>query len=169
MSDLPTSDLPTYVLERVFDAPRELVWKTWTDPKLLPRWYGPRVETIIHHLDLKPGGLWLLEMRMGGKSMYQRVEYTDVVPPKRLVWLHSNSDANWKIAPSPMMADWPLVLLTTVTFEDDGGRTKLRLTWVPHEASKAEIACFAAAIGGMDKGWGAGMKLLAELLAELQA
>jgi uncharacterized protein YndB with AHSA1/START domain len=36
------SDLPTYVLARVFDAPRELVWKTWTDPTLLPRWYGPK-------------------------------------------------------------------------------------------------------------------------------
>jgi uncharacterized protein YndB with AHSA1/START domain len=51
------SELPTYVLERVFDAPRELVWKTWADPALLPRWYGPRVETIIHRLELKPGGL----------------------------------------------------------------------------------------------------------------
>jgi hypothetical protein len=68
-----------------------------------------------------------------------------------------------------MMADWPRVLLTTVTFEEDGGRTKMRLTWVPHEASEAEIACFAAAMGGMGKGWDAGMKLLAELLAELQA
>ena len=71
----------------MFDAPRALVWKTWTDPKLLPRWYGPRVETIIHRLQLKPGGLWLLEMRMGGKSMYQRVEYTEVTPPERLVSL----------------------------------------------------------------------------------
>jgi len=57
------SDLPIYVLERVFDAPRELVWKAWTDPKLLPRWYGPNVETIIHRLDVKPGGLWLNEMK----------------------------------------------------------------------------------------------------------
>lgn len=44
----------------------------------------------------------------------------------------------------------------------------MRLTWVPHEASESEIACFAAAVGGMDKGWGAGMELLAELLAENQ-
>ena len=44
------------------------------------------------------------------------------------------------------MKDWPRVLLTTVTFEEDGAQTKLRLTWVPHEASEAEIACFAAAI-----------------------
>jgi uncharacterized protein YndB with AHSA1/START domain len=163
------SELPTYVLERVFDAPRELVWKTWTDPKLLPRWYGPNVETIVHGLDLKSGGLWLVEMKRGGNSMYQRVEYTEVKSPERLVWLHSSSDANWNIIPSPMMANWPRVLLTTVTFEEDGNRTNVRLTWVPHEASDAEIACFAAAIDGMGKGWGAGMELLAELLAELQS
>ncbi|HDZ73088.1 MAG TPA: SRPBCC domain-containing protein [Aurantimonas coralicida] len=163
------TDLPTYVLERVFDAPRELVWKAWTDPELLPRWYGPRVETIIHRLELKPGGLWLVEMKWGDNSNYQRVEYTEVISPERLVWLHSSSDAEWNVIPSPMMADWPQVLLTTVTFEDDAGRTRVRLTWVPHEASEAEIACFAAAMGGMDKGWGAGMTLLTELLAELQA
>lgn len=163
------TDLPMYVLERVFDAPRELVWKAWTDPELLPRWYGPRVETIIHRLELKPGGLWLVEMKWGDNSNYQRVEYTEVISPERLVWLHSSSDAEWNVIPSPMMADWPQVLLTTVTFEDDAGRTRVRLTWVPHEASEAEIACFAAAMGGMDKGWGAGMTLLTELLAELQA
>jgi len=163
------SDVPTYVLERVFDAPRELVWKTWTDAELLPRWYGPRVETIVHRLDVKPGGLWLGEMKWGDNSHYQRVEYTEVTPPERLVWLHSVSDADWNITANPMMPDWPRVLLTTVTFEEDNGQTKMRLTWVPHEASEVETACFTAALDGLNKGWGAGMELLAELLAELQA
>lgn len=163
------SDLPNYLLERVFDAPRDLVWRTWTDPELLPRWYGPRVETVVHRLELKPGGLWLVEMRWDGKSNYQRVEYTEVVPPERLVWLHSSADAEWNVIASPMMADWPRVLLTTVTFAEEGGKTRLRLTWVPHRASEAEIACFDAAIDGMGKGWAAGMDLLAELLAELRA
>ena len=72
------ADLPIYVLERVFDAPRELVWKTWTDAELLTRWYGPRVETTVHRLDLEPDGLWLVEMQWGGNSNYQRVEYTEV-------------------------------------------------------------------------------------------
>ncbi|TQV75667.1 SRPBCC family protein [Denitrobaculum tricleocarpae] len=163
------SELPTYVLERVFDAPRELVWKTWTEPKLLARWYGPNVETIVHRLDVKPGGLWLNEMKWGGNSHYERVEYTEVTPPERLVWLHSTADAEWNLSPNAMMPDWPRVLLTTVTFEEENGRTTMRLTWVPHEASAAEIACFAAAMGGMGKGWGGGMALLEELLAELQA
>jgi hypothetical protein len=68
-----------------------------------------------------------------------------------------------------MMPDWPHVLLTVVTFEQDGARTRLRLTWTPHQAAEAEIACFAAAIASLDKGWGAGMELLADLLAQLQA
>ena len=163
------TDLPIYVLEREFDAPRALVWRAWTDPELLPRWYGPRVETIVHRYELKPGGLWLGEMRWDGGSNYQRVEFTEVVPLERLVWLHAVSDADWNVIASPMMADWPRVLLTTVTFEEAGERTRLRLTWVPHEASEAEVAAFTAAMDGMDKGWGAGMELLAELLAELQA
>ena len=163
------SKLPTYVLEREFDAPRELVWKTWTDPELLPRWYGPGAETIVHRLDVEAGGLWLGEMKWDGNSNFQRVEFTQVNAPELLVWLHSNCDGDWNVISNPMMPDWPRVLLTTVTFEEEGAKTKLRLTWVPHEASEAEIACFAAAIEGMDRGWGAGMKLLAELLAELQA
>lgn len=163
------NELPTYVLERVFDAPRELVWKAWTTPELLSRWYGPNVETIIHRLEVKPGGVWLNEMKTGGGSFYQKAEYTEVAAPQRFVCLMSNTDENWNVAPNPMMADWPRVLLTTVTFVEEGGKTKMRLTWVPHEASEAEIACFAAAMDSMGKGWGAGMELLAELLEELQA
>jgi uncharacterized protein YndB with AHSA1/START domain len=162
------SDLPTYVLERTFDAPRQLVWKTWTDPALVSRWYGPNVQTIVHRLDLRPGGLWLVEMRRGDKSSYQRIEYVEVRSPERLVWLHSNADADWNVTSSAMMKDWPRTLLTTVTLEQAGDQTMLRLTWVPHEASAAEIACFRAAIGGMDKGWAAGMELLRQLLRELQ-
>lgn len=163
------TDLPNYVLERTFAAPRPLVWKMWTAPQLLSRWYGPNVETIIHRLDVKPGGLWLNEMRMGGKSNYLRTQYTEVIEPERLVCLMANADAQWNIAPNPMMPDWPRILLTAVTFEEERGGTRMRLTWTPHEASEAEIACFAAAMGNMGKGWDAGMRLLEELLAEMKA
>jgi uncharacterized protein YndB with AHSA1/START domain len=56
-------DLPTYVINHTFSAPCALVWKCWTDPKLLNRWYGPNVETIIHKFDLQTGGEWLNEMK----------------------------------------------------------------------------------------------------------
>jgi len=162
-------DLPEFVLNRRFKAPRELVWRSWTEPDLLARWYGPGVETIIHKLDVRPGGLWLNEMKMGDASHYQRVEYVDVVPPEKLIWLHSVADAEWHLINNPMMPNWPRVLLTTVTFREVGDHTQVRLVWTPHEASDAEISCFAGAISGLEKGWGKGMDLLAELLEELQA
>ena len=163
------SDSSTYVLERTFDAPRERVWRGWTDPELLSHWYGPNVETIVHRLDLKPGGLWLVEMQMGGNSHYERVEYTEVTAPERLVWLHSVSDADWNAVANPMMPNWPRVLLSTLTLEEADGGTRMRFTWAPHEASEAEVAGFAAAMGNLGKGWEAGMKLLADILAESPA
>ncbi len=163
------SETPIFEMERIFSAPRELVWKTWTDPKLLARWYGPGVDTIIHKFDPTPGGLWLNEMKFGGNSGYERIEYLEVNAPEKLVLLQSSANGNWDIAPSMMMENWPRTLHTTITFEEDGDQTKLRLTWVPHEASEAENAAFAMAMAGLGKGWGSGMDIIAEILAELQA
>lgn len=162
------TDLPVFVMDRVFDAPRELVWKTWTEAEHLARWYGPNVKTVIHQLDVRPGGEWLNEMQMQGRSNFEKMAYVEVIPPEKLVWLHSVTDSEWNIAPNPMMPDWPRVLLTTVTFSENGNQTNLRLTWEPHDATQAEITCFASAIGGLHKGWGAGMQILEELLVELQ-
>ncbi len=159
-------DLPRFVIEREFDAPREHVWNAWTDPEKLAHWYGPGVETVIHKLDVRPGGLWLCEMRWGGNPNYQRIEFKEVVEPERLVWLHCTADAEWNLTASPMNADWPKIIHTTVTLDNSGGKTRLRLTWVPHDASEAEIACFANAGEGMTKGWNAGMDLIAELLTQ---
>lgn len=162
------TDLPTFVMDRTFDAPRDLVWRTWTESDLLARWYGPNVETIIHELDVRPGGRWLNEMKMGERSGYQRMDYLEVDPPRFLSCLMASTDASWGITANPMMPDWPRVLLTTVTFTEDGRKTHMRLTWSPHESSEKEIACFAEAMNGLGKGWGMGMQILEELLAELQ-
>ena len=163
------SELPEFILDRKFDAPREMVWRAWTDPELLHRWYGPGIETIIHSFDLKPGGSWLNEMKMGGNSDFSKMVFQEVTQPERLVWHHSSSDSDWNIITSPMMADWPRVILTTVTFEDIGSKTQVRLTWVPFEATDAEIACFAGGMDRFGKGWEAGYAIMDEMFAELQA
>ena len=119
------SDLPEYVLEREFDAPRELVWRAWTDPDVLQRWYGPGAETTIHKFELQAGGEWLNEMRWGDNANYQKVIFQEVVANEKLVWMHySSTDADWNPAPNPMMPGWPALLLTTVTFEDLGERIR---------------------------------------------
>lgn len=159
-----------YSLDRIFDAPREMVWRAWTDPELLHRWYGPGAETTIHKFELKPGGLWLNEMKWGGNSHFQKVVFQKITQPEKIVWHHySSTDSDWNSTANPMMADWPHLLLTTVTFEDKGDKTNVRLSQVPIEASDAEIACFAQAMAGMDKGWGSGYAIMDELLARLRA
>lgn len=162
-------DVPHYQINREFDAPRPLVWRAWTDPKLLSHWYGPGVDTTIHAFDLRPGGEWRNEMRWGEKSDLSKMVFIDVVPLEKLVWRHSSTDRAWNIVSNPMMPDWPQVLLTTVTFADKGAGTEVRLTVSPVEATEAEIACFAGAMAGLDKGWGSGFSVLEKMLAELQA
>ncbi|MEM7461376.1 MAG: SRPBCC domain-containing protein [Pseudomonadota bacterium] len=163
------ADLPEYVIDRVFDAPLPLVWRAWTDPELLSRWYGPGVETIIHEYDLRPGGVWRNEMKWGENSDLSKMAFVEVVPEKKIVWHHSSTDKDWNIATNPMMPDWPKVLLTVVTFEEQAGKTRVRLTQTPMDASDAEIACFANMMAGMDKGWGSGFAIIEEILGELQA
>lgn len=163
------SDLPEYILDREFDAPRDMVWRAWTDPELLPRWYGPNVDSIVHKFDLQPGGFWLHEMRWGDNGHFSKVIFQEITPREKLVWHHCSTDADWNIAANDMMPDWPRVLLTTVTFEDVGSKTSVRLVWTPLDATDAEIACFSGAVAGMGKGWESGYAKLDELFAELQA
>ena len=161
------SDLPVYMLDREFNAPRELVWRAWTDPKLVSRWYGPNIETIIHKFDLKPGGSWLNEMIWGENSDYSRMDFQEVTKHEKIVWHHCSTDAVWNVTPNAMMPDWPRVLLTTVEFEERGDKTNVRLTQVPMDATEAEITCFREKMANMDNGWGSGYKIMDEIFAKL--
>ena len=163
------SDIPEYVLDREFDAPRDIVWRAWTDPELISRWYGPGVETTIHQFALEPGGSWLNEMKWGENSDFSKMVFQEVIQSEKLVWHHSSTDSEWNIITSQMMADWPRVLLTTLVLAESDSGTSVRLKMVPVEATDAEIACFANAMSGMDKGWGSGYSIMDEILKELSA
>jgi len=163
------ADLPQYVLDRAFAAPREMVWKAWTDPKLLSHWYGPNIETVIHKFDLHPGGLWLNEMKMGDTSMLSKSVFGEVVPGERLTFDQSSTDKDWNVVASPMMPDWPKVISNVITFEDAGDSTKLRLVWSPVDPTEAELACFEGAVSNMGKGWESGFAILDEMLKDMQA
>ena len=86
-----------------------MVWRTWTERELVARWYGPGVDTVIHTFDVRPGGLWLNEMRMQGRSMYQRMEYTEVRPTPLLAMLMSTTNEAWEVLDNPMLPEWPRV------------------------------------------------------------
>ena len=82
------------VIGRVFDAPRELVFKAWTDPADLKRWWGPKGFTWVGcKTDLRPGGLFHYCMRSPhGHEMWGKFVYREIVAPEQLIFVNSFSD-----------------------------------------------------------------------------
>ncbi|MGD0115848.1 MAG: SRPBCC domain-containing protein [Dehalococcoidia bacterium] len=117
---------------RVFDAPRELVWKAWTDPELMMRWWGPRDYTCpACSIDFEVGGTYLNCMRSPeDRDYWSTGVYKEIVEPERLVMSDSFSDESGNVVPAThygMNPDFPLELLVTLTLEDYDGKTKLTL------------------------------------------
>ncbi len=125
-------DREELTITRVFDAPRDLVWKAWTDPGLIKRWWGPKYFTApVSKIDLRVGGRYLNCMRgPDGKDYWSTGVYREIVPGERLVMSDSFADEKGNVVPAShygMAGDWPLEMLVTVTFEELDGRTKMAL------------------------------------------
>ena len=122
---------PELELTRVFDAPRALVWKAWTDPEHFVRWWGPTGYTTPHcSIDLRPGGRIHFCMRSPeGKDFWGVGVFREVVEPKRLVFTDSFSDADGNVVEPAAygMPEWPKETLITVTFAEANGRTTMTM------------------------------------------
>jgi uncharacterized protein YndB with AHSA1/START domain len=121
------------VITRVFDAPRELVWKAWTEPEHFMRWWGPKIFTSPRcEIDLRVGGKFLWCMRWpDGRDNYTTGEYREIVPFERLVYTDCFADADGNVVPATyygMSADIALEMLVTVVLEDHERGTKMTLT-----------------------------------------
>src|SRR5258706_7128695 len=75
---------------RVFDAPRELVWKVWTEPEHIGKWWGPNgFTTTTHKMEVKAGGVWRFVMHgPDGRDYQNKITFIEVVKPERLVYKH---------------------------------------------------------------------------------
>ena len=124
-----------FVITRVFDAPRQLVWKAWTEPEHLMRWWGPKDYTSpVCRIDFRVGGTYLFCMRSpAGKDYWSTGVYREIVPMERFVCTDAFADADGNVVPAAsygMTGEWPDELLVTVTFEDHQGKTRLSLKHV---------------------------------------
>jgi uncharacterized protein YndB with AHSA1/START domain len=157
-----------FVITRTFDAPRERVWRAWTEREQLVRWFGPKGSTISHAaLDLRPGGTFHYAMRSpDGREMWGKWTFREIVAPKKLVLISSFSDAQGGITPAPMIANWPLETLSTTTFEEHAGKTTITLRWSPLNATASECQTFAGMHDSMRQGWGGTFEQLASYLAK---
>ena len=101
---------------RLFDAPRELVWKAFTELEHVEKWWGPDgFTTTTYAREVRPGGVWRFVMHgPDGRDYQNKITYVQVVPPERLVYRHGgDKDVE------------PVSFEVSVTFEDEGGKTRM--------------------------------------------
>ena len=156
-----------FVITRVFEAPRELVWQAFTEPERMQHWWGPKGFTVIaSKMDLRPGGVYHYGMRApDGSTMWGKFVYREIVRPERIVLVNSFSDEAGNITRHPMSPTWPLQMLSTFLFAEQDGRTRLTIRWSPLDADETERATFAGAHQNMQQGWTGTLDRLAEYLA----
>lgn len=145
-----------FVIMRNINAPRERVWRAWTEEENLGRWWGPKGFDIVSvKLDLRPGGTFHYCLRSpDGQEIWGKFVFREIVPQERLVFVVSFADAAGRPARHPMNPDWPLTWLSTVTFADTGtGKTTVAVKWVAHEATDIERRTFEDGEESMRQGW----------------
>jgi uncharacterized protein YndB with AHSA1/START domain len=140
-------------LTRVFDAPIELVWMAWTDPRHMAQWWGPKSFTNpVCELDVRPGGAIRIDMRAPNGTIYPMTgTFKEIVPRERLVFtsVARDNDGN------PLLEGHNII-----TFEDVGGKTKV--TVLSRAVGIAPIA--PQMLAGMEMGWTQSLEKLAQLV-----
>lgn len=125
---------------RLLDAPREKVWRAWTDPAHVARWWGPDGFTnTVHGMDVRPGGTWEFIMHGPDGTDYPNViRYEEVVAPEKLVYAHGGN-----------RGDGPVAFHVTVTFQEQDGKTLLTMRADFHTPEELErVKAFGAVEGG---------------------
>jgi uncharacterized protein YndB with AHSA1/START domain len=164
-TSVPTAEeAKEFVIVRTFDAPRDLVFRAWTETEHLTRWWGPKGMTVTDLTnDLRPGGMMHYALRMpGGGVMWGRWIYREIVPPERLSFVTSFSDPQGAVTRAPFFSGgWPLEVLSTVTFEEHEGRTTVTMRAVAINALPSEQKTFEGNFDSMTMGWGGSLDQLA--------
>jgi len=141
-------------ITRIFDAPRALVFKMWIDPAHMAQWWGPKGFTNPRcELDARVGGKIHIDMRAPDGTVYPMSgTFREVKEPERLMFLAYAEDH---------AGNHLLESLTTVTFEDQGGKTKLTM----HAKAVGLAPIAVQMLAGMEAGWNGSLDKLAELVA----
>jgi uncharacterized protein YndB with AHSA1/START domain len=139
-TDVTTPSETEIRLEREFDAPREHVFRVWTDPELIPQWWGDN--TVVEELDVRAGGRWRFRTAFGEMTG----EFREVVPPERIVQTFQNH-------------------LQTLEFEDLGERTRLVQTMRFESTEERDTTMNY----GVEKGSEGGFQRIDAVLAGLRA
>lgn len=161
-----------FTISRTFDAPRDLVFKAWTEAERLAQWWGPQgFKMLVARLDLRPGGTfhYCMEAPQGsgmGQRLWGKFVFRDIDPPMRLVFVNSFSDEAGGVTRHPLAKDWPLEVLNVATFAEYQGKTTLTLTAIPINATDAERNSFKLGQKSMQAGFQGVLDQLQQYLTE---
>jgi len=167
-----TAQIPDFIISRVFDAPRDLLWLCFTDPARMQHWWGPKgFKVLSSKMDFRVGGTYHYGMKApDGSTMWGRFVYREIVPQERIVFANSFSDEAGGVTRHPLHRSWPLLMLTTFSFEDaPGGKTKFTVHWRPLDATAEEEKTFDDNRNSMRMGWTGTMDQLDVYLMKAKA
>jgi uncharacterized protein YndB with AHSA1/START domain len=159
------------VFSRVLSAPREAVWDAWTSPEKIKRWWGPKNFTAPHiDVDLRVGGKYNYCMHgapapgMPAQDFWSGGVFKEIVPNEKIVVTDyfSDKDGN-KLSPADfgLSADFPAESTITITFTDEGDRTRLSIVYALPDSAASREAMLSS---GMEEGWNQSLDKLAESL-----
>jgi len=167
MSALDPAD-GAFVVTRDFAAPRDLVWKAWSEAGRLAQWWGPKGCRIrVERLEFRPGGFFHYAMSYrSGTTSWGRFMYREISQPHRIVWLNSFANQKGGIARAPFSDELPLEIENTVTMTGKQGLTTLELRALPFGASDDENRYFRDLFQSLSQGYGGTLDQLTEHLAQ---
>ena len=157
----------SFIISRVFDAPRERLWEAFTQQEKMSKWWGPKGFAVaISKMELRPGGIYHYCLRSpDGQAMWGKMVYQEIIKPERLVFINSFSDEKGNLTRHPYSATWPLQMHSTILFEDRAGKTALTVKWIPCNAAEEERKTFDSGRESMQKGWTGTLDQLGDYLA----
>ncbi|MEX0589972.1 MAG: SRPBCC domain-containing protein [Xanthobacteraceae bacterium] len=161
-------EMKPFVISRTFKASRERLWKAFTELEQMKQWFGPKGFTAKYaKQDFRPGGVYHYQLvSPEGHEMWGKMAYREIVPPSRIVFVNSFSDAEGGLTRHPMSPGWPQQMLTTVTFTEEGDKTRFTVEWLPIDPSDEEWRTFDQGRDSMKQGWTGTFEQLEEYLAK---
>lgn len=162
-----SADKRELVITRTFDAPREDVFKAWTDEDDLRHWWAPKGYTIeVKSFDLRAGGSFhYLQKSPEGNEMWGKFLYKEITFPNLLIFVTAFSDSEGNTVRAPFSKTWPLEILNKLEFTEHEGNTTLILRGCPLASTEAENKTFEAALNGIRRGFADMFDSLAEYLS----
>ena len=166
-SDEPASGNPAFEMTRVLNAPRDRVWKAWSEAEQLRHWWGPKGCVVeIARFEFRPGGFIHYAMKFAGApAMWGRFNFREIVAPERIVWLNSFANENCGIARAPFSESCPLEIENVVTFTEHARTTTVALRAEPFGELAPERDYFEALRPSLEQGYGGTFEQLADHLA----